>query len=153
MNLGELPVIYAVEILDQMYVKIGYSKAENVQTRLANMQVDCPFQIKIVALVEGSLMQELALHASLRVAFGRIRVPMPPNEWYPGRLPFMAEFLKQMRLFGANTAMAFSEKYNSAIKQPGFGGGSPSDFLPIIRWPETPTRRKSRKQKEREAPK
>lgn len=122
-------MIYAVEIIDRMFVKIGYCKAEDAQSRIATLQTGNPFQIKLIGLTEGTLMQEKALHSSLRQAFSRIRLPMPPNEWYPGRHDFMRKFVDEMR-FGANQALYFSEQYSPTLNN----GRRTAEYEPNIRW-------------------
>jgi hypothetical protein len=126
-------VIYAVEILDGKFVKVGFSADDDVNVRIAALQTGSPFQIRPLFTTWGTLSQEKSLHASLRVAFGRIRVPMPPNEWYPGRPPFFVEFLSNLKS-GPDMGLAFCEKYNPAIKQ---GSTQPGreNLAANIRWP------------------
>lgn len=126
-------MIYAVEILDRMFVKIGFCKAEDAQSRIATLQTGSPFEIKLIGLTDGTLMQEKAIHASLTVAFSRIRVPMPPNEWYPGRIPLMRELVDVMPL-GANQMLALSEKYSPAVNQG--SARRTTDFRPNLMWPK-----------------
>jgi hypothetical protein len=109
-------MIYAVEILDRKFVKIGFSANEDVAMRIASLQTGCPFEIKPILTTFGSLLQEQALHASLLVAFNRIRVPVPPNEWYPGLHPFMKEFVEYLR-YGPDAALALAEHKNPAVRQ------------------------------------
>lgn len=123
-------MIYAAHILDSKFVKIGFS-TDDVEARLGTLQTGCPFQIKLLFAVEGTIRQEKALHASLAVAFARIRLPMPPNEWYPGRNTFLQQFLELLR-FGAGPALAFTEGHNTSVDQP--HPRSPAPAL-NIKWP------------------
>lgn len=111
-------MIYAVQILDERYVKIGFSSSNDVRERISALQTGSPFEIVPMFTVDGTLMQEQALHSALRCAFGRIRIPMPPNEWYPGKNGFFRQFLRELK-FGANNGLAFLDRYNPAVKQPG----------------------------------
>ena len=126
-------MIYAATILESKFVKIGFSESEDVGIRLATLQTGSPFEIGLIFAVEGSLRQEKSLHASLRVAFGRIRVPMPPNEWYPGKNPFFQQFLDHLR-FGASAGLAFAECYNPSLRQP--GKKNDGDVSPNLKWPK-----------------
>jgi hypothetical protein len=126
-------MIYAVEILDMKFVKIGFSASDDIMVRIAELQTGCPYEIRPVFATYGTLRQELALHDSLLTAFGRVRIPMPPNEWYPGRNPFFVKFLDNLR-FGPDMGLAFAEKYNPAIKQPSPRVGK-TNVNPNIRWP------------------
>lgn len=124
-------MIYAVHILERKFVKIGFSAAEDVAKRIAELQTGNPFEIKVVLTVDGTLRQEKELHAALTSAFGRIRVPMPPNEWYPGTIPLFEEFLEHLP-FGPNQGLAFLDKYDPAVRQPGKKG----NFDPNFKWPK-----------------
>jgi hypothetical protein len=126
-------MIYAVEILDSKFIKIGFSSAETSKQRIATLQTGNPFEIKELFTVEGTIKQEQSIHAALSVAFTRIRLPFPPNEWYPGLNPFFQEFLEHLKL-GANSAIAFAERYNSNVKQPSPKRG---ELKPNIRWPSS----------------
>ena len=126
-------MIYAVEILDRMYVKIGYCKAEDAQTRIATLQTGSPFELRLIGLTDGTLMQEKAIHASLTSAFARIRVPMPPNEWYPGRIPLMRNIVDAMQ-FGPNQMLALSELYSPSVNQ-GSAKSTP-DYSANLMWPK-----------------
>lgn len=110
-------MIYAVEIQDKKFVKIGYSSNEDVNARIAALQTGNPFEIKPIFTTFGSLMQEKTIHAELTTAFGRIRVPMPPNEWYPGRAPFFVGFLDYFK-YGPDAAIAYLQHYSPEMKQP-----------------------------------
>lgn len=121
--------IYAVEILGRAFVKIGFT-SDPLEQRIAALQTGCPFRIKEILCVAGTIQQEKALHSALRVGFGRVRIPMPPNEWYPGTNGFFVNFLSRLSL-GANQGLAFCDEYNPSVKQPGHEG----KFEPNIRWP------------------
>lgn len=110
-------MIYVAEILDGKFVKIGFCADESPQKRLAQLQTGNPYQINLVFAVVGTLRQEQALHSALRVAFDRIFIKTPGNEWYPGRHPFMRNIIAQLGTGGANAAIAFAERYNPAVKQ------------------------------------
>jgi hypothetical protein len=126
-------MIYAVGIQEGKWVKIGYSKEEDPTRRISELQTGNPFEIKAVFVTYGTLRQEQALHSALRVAFGRIRIPMPPNEWYPARNPFFAKFLEYLK-YGPDAGLAYLENYNPAIKQPS-SNEDKQDVAPNIRWP------------------
>lgn len=131
-------MIYAVEILGRMFIKFGFCKADDAQARIATLQTANPFEIRLVGLTEGTLMQEKALHSSLTSAFARLRIPMPPNEWYPGRVQFMRDMVEVMP-FGAGQMLALSEKFSPTLDM-----GSQKknkDLLPNIRWPTISERR------------
>jgi hypothetical protein len=106
-------MIYAVHILRTQFVKIGYSQHEDVKRRIAELQTGCPFEILPLFTIDGTLLQEKALHAALLDSFAQIRVPMPPNEWYPGRLPYFKRFLDNLK-FGADLGLAFCRQ-NDAL--------------------------------------
>lgn len=126
-------MIYAVEVLDGKYVKVGFSKDEDPARRIKELQTGNPFEIKLLFTTYGTLMQEQALHSALRVAFGRIRIPMPPNEWYPARNPFFQKFLEYLK-YGPDAGVAYLENYNPAVKQPGSKEDKTS-VEPNIKWP------------------
>lgn len=115
------------------YVKVGYSKDEDATKRIATLQTGNPFEITLLFTTYGILKQEQSLHGALRVAFGRVRIPMPPNEWYPARNPFFQGFLEYLK-FGPDAGLAYLENYNPAIKQPGKKKDRESTE-PNIKWP------------------
>lgn len=126
-------MIYAAEIQAGKWIKIGFS--DDCAARLLQLQTGSPYRIGLLFIVEGSLMQEQAIHAALRTAFARIRLRQPGNEWYTGRHPFMKQFLADLR-FGATNGLLHAEKYNPSIKQPGKDKIHPSlrgGFQPICR--------------------
>lgn len=118
-------------MLDGKFVKVGFSSSETTKQRIAALQTGCPFEITEVFTVPGTLMQEQSIHAALGVAFTRIRIPIPPNEWYPGLNPFFMGFLEALK-FGANQGISFAEKYNQNVKQPSKKRGP---LTTNIRWP------------------
>lgn len=81
-------MIYVLEIQDGRRIKIGYTGQDDVAKRVAQLQTGNPYVIKTVMTVEGSLMDERALHASLRQTILRLHLPPVVNEWYPGRHPW-----------------------------------------------------------------
>ena len=109
-------MIYAVGVLENKFVKIGYCKDKNINTRVGQLQTGNPYEIVPILSVEGTLRQEQAMHAALSVAFARIGIPVPPNEWYPARQPFFLQFLANLK-DGANVGLSWAEKYNPSIKQ------------------------------------
>jgi hypothetical protein len=109
-------VIYAAEILDRKFVKIGFSKDDNAERRLAELQTGSPYQIKLLFTTYGTLKQEQALHSALTAAFARVRLPMPPNEWYPGKNQFFSGFLDYLK-YGPDAGLAYAENYNVSVKQ------------------------------------
>jgi len=125
-------MIYVIQILNNKFIKIGFSKYDDVSYRISELQTGNPYEIKPVFTTFGTLIQEKELHRSLLVAFTRIRIPIPPNEWYPGKAPMFQEFLGYLK-YGPNAGMAFLDKYNQSIKQPGHGETS---LYPTIRWPD-----------------
>lgn len=131
-------MIYALEIADRLFVKIGFCVAEDAQKRIAALQTGNPFEIKLIGLTNGTLMQERALHSSLKMAFARLRIPMPPNEWYPGRVQFMRDIVEAMPL-GANQMLALSESFSPTMDM-GSKKKCP-DLTPNIRWPKLNERR------------
>lgn len=126
-------MIYVVHILDQKFVKVGFTADEDVGVRIAQLQTGCPFEITELFTIEGTLRQEKALHAALNVAFGRIRIPTPPNEWYPGKNTFFQKFLENLQ-YGAGTGLGFAEQYNPSVKQPSERRGD--DFSTNYKWPK-----------------
>lgn len=110
-------------------------------SRLKALQTACPFEMKILFCVDGTLMQEQAVHSSLLVAFTRIGLPMPPNEWYPGRNEFFHSFLKELSI-SANVGIAYCEKYNCNVKQWSKKRGQ---RVPNIKWPNNPYKKLNRK--------
>lgn len=125
-------MIYVMEILEQKFVKVGFSASESTKNRIAELQTGCPFEIKELFTVDGTIKQEQSLHAAITVAMCRCGLPMPPNEWYPGRNPVMQNILKHLRM-GANEGILFAESYNSNVKQPSSVKG-PRE--PNIKWPK-----------------
>lgn len=130
-------MIYAVQILDGMFIKIGYSGDKDVSKRIASLQTGCPFEITQMLVVEGTLRQEKAIHLALSEALRRIRLPTPPNEWYRGNHPFFKEFMASLAV-SPNFALAFADKYSVNVKQPSKkrrkGPSNRADFT-NVKWP------------------
>lgn len=110
-------MIYALEILGRKYVKIGYTRHGTVQQRIAELQTGSPYELTPIVWIGGTIRQEQAIHAALNTAFARCGIPVPPNEWYPGKHPIMGQFLDRLQI-SANQAIAFAERFNPSIKQP-----------------------------------
>lgn len=122
-------MIYIAQILNEKFVKIGFSNNVDVTQRISELQTGNPYEILPVLTIEGTLRQEQTLHLCLNKAFARIRIPLPPNEWYPCRNPFM----KELR-YGFDNGLYVVERKNPSIKQP-----SPKRegdiFTPNFKWP------------------
>jgi hypothetical protein len=54
------PFIYLVQALGTNLYKIGYST--NPESRLINMQTDCPFGVRLAAVIPGTIKDEKILH-------------------------------------------------------------------------------------------
>jgi len=124
-------MIYAVEIKEKRFVKIGYTDSTDAASRIAALQTGNPYEINKLFCVDGTLRQEQALHSALKVAFGRIRIPMPPNEWYPGKSEFFTNFLEYLS-YGPDAGLLYLDKYSPNVKQCGKKG---NNVEPNIRWP------------------
>lgn len=111
-------MIYVLEILGGRYVKVGFTSSNDISNRISQLQTGCPFEIKVLALCDGTLRQEKSLHDSLSRSFFRIRIPHSPNEWYPGKNPFMRKFINEIRFGGFNAGFTYSNTYHSNVKQP-----------------------------------
>lgn len=122
-------MIYVLGILDRKFVKIGFTAEPSPHRRIAELQCGSPFELKYLLGCAGTLLQEQSIHSALTFAFARIRVPMPPNEWYPGKLPFMGEFLDALRL-GVGPALAYADSYNDNVRRPRPG----TSYDPHLRW-------------------
>lgn len=130
-------MIYVAKIQDGKFIKVGFSGAKSVSERLSTLQTGCPYKIDEVFCIEGTLMQEQAIHGALKAAFARVRIPMPPNEWYPGKTPFFKEFLENLK-YGFDFGLTFLEKYNVAVKQPSTKirkNKANPNYEPQMRWP------------------
>lgn len=123
-------MIYAIQILDGEFVKIGFSSNDDVEARLASLQTGSPFKLEPVFTITGTLRQEQTVHALLSRAFHRIHVPTPPNEWYPGRVPMFSGFLEYLR-YGFEPGIAYLENFDPTLKLPGKKG----DHGNINKWP------------------
>lgn len=111
-------MIYALAIDGRRFVKIGFSSSESSSERIASLQTGCPYHITEILTTWGTIRQEKSLHSALKTMFARVRIPVPANEWYPGKHPLMRQFLENLA-FGPDAAMTFAEKYNPAVKQHG----------------------------------
>lgn len=114
-------MIYVITMQDGAFVKVGFTDGTTADKRIASLQTASPFQLDLLFTVDGTIRQEQALHGSLKVAFHRLRIKIPGNEWYPGRHPVMKEFVGTLRDAGANAALLVSERYNPAVRQFGTG--------------------------------
>lgn len=114
-------MIYAMSMDDGRFVKIGYTGKDDAEKRAAQLQTGNPFYIRLMFTTGGSLMQEQALHSYLRIAFHRIRIPTPGNEWYPAKHPFMKGVLEVLEREGVNAAIFHCEKMNPSVRQWGTG--------------------------------
>lgn len=108
-------MIYAIHILDQKFVKIGFTRG-GVTGRISSLQTGSPFEICLLEVVEGTLLQEQEVHKALTEMFSRAHIPMPPNEWYPGRNPPMQEFLAALP-YGLDAALHVLDVRSSTVKQ------------------------------------
>lgn len=70
-------MIYAVTINKGKFVKIGFTNNNDLEKRVSQLQTGNPYYIKPEFMVEGTIRQEQTLHASLKTAFDRIRIPFP----------------------------------------------------------------------------
>ena len=118
-------MIYVIEILNQKWIKIGFSEEESCRVRLSQLQTGNPFELKLLMTANGTLRQEQSIHAALKTAFGRAFIPTPPNEWYPGLHPISRETIDALK-YGANNCIAYLSGRDPAVRQPG-SKGSPFD--------------------------
>lgn len=119
-------MIYVLQVDDYRFIKVGFCEEGNLEKRIASLQTGCPYPIKLVGSVPGTISQEQSLHDSLRRAFARIRIPICGNEWYPGRQQWPRQFVAELLSGGFDAAFAFSGKYHENVKQPGAKGGDTS---------------------------
>lgn len=108
-------MIYAVEILDYSFIKIGFSASDDVSIRISQLQTGSPFEIKPIFTIPGSLRQEQTLHALLMAAFSSIHVPNPPNEWYIGKNPMFKGFMESL-IFGFEYGVAYLAKFDQSMR-------------------------------------
>lgn len=127
-------MIYVAQILDGAFIKVGFSKEEMPDRRISELQTGCPYQITVIFTTNGTLIQEQELHKTLKKAFGRVRIPMPPNEWYPGKNPFFQGFLEYLK-YGVDAGLAYLDNYNPCVKRPSEKQGR-GDTEPNFKWPE-----------------
>ena len=126
-------MIYVAAIMNGRYVKIGYCRDGTHERRIAALQTGNPFEIVYLFGIEGTLIQEQELHKALRIALGRIRLPMPPNEWYLSRHPFFKGFMEYLK-YGAPAGMAYLDNYNPTVR-PGSPKNDKGDITPNLVWP------------------
>lgn len=131
-------MIYAVQVLDQKFVKIGYCRGPTALARISALQTGCPFKITELFSIEGTLLQEKSLHAALTKAFARIRIQVPPNEWYPGRNQFFQGFLAHLK-YGFDVGLTYAEQHNQFVEQK---DSEPADPPPAKKWPTLRQRRR-----------
>lgn len=55
-------MIYFIKIKDQDYLKIGFTGNNKINSRLASIRTCIPFEIEVIALIEGDIMLESQLH-------------------------------------------------------------------------------------------
>lgn len=128
-------MIYVVSIQGGKFVKVGYTKSDELAKRIAELQTASPYEIKASAVCEGSLKQEKTLHYMLFRAFNRIRIPHPPNEWYPGKVKFMRDFINHLSI-SFDSAYSFLCKYQPETKQSGKDlMGEPLELTKNVKWP------------------
>lgn len=107
-------MIYCLEILNFRYIKFGFTSKDDLSKRIASLQTGCPFQIRAVAFVDGELRQEKELHKCLQNAFAQANIPIPPNEWYPGRSTIAKHVLEMLTQNGGgiNRVLCHLDKYD-----------------------------------------
>ncbi len=108
-------MIYALEIINARFVKIGFTSNLDVSCRIEQLQTGSPFEIKKIFIVDGTILQEKEIHRALKTAFGRSNISVPPNEWYPGRCNIMKDFLPKLKRYGANQALAYLDQFNPSV--------------------------------------
>ena len=113
-------MIYVLSMEGGKYIKVGFTSGRSVESRVASLQTSSPYQLEVLFTVDGTLRQEQALHGAIRTAFHRIRIPIPGNEWYPGKHPFMRELMDALR-GGCNSAINHADRYNPSVRQFGTG--------------------------------
>ena len=103
-------MIYAVHILNGQFIKIGYC-GKFVEKRIAGLQTGCPFEIKPLFTVEGTLIQEKELHKTLIKTLALRSIRMPPNEWYLGSHEFFMGFLMNLEE-SVNIGLAYLDNFD-----------------------------------------
>lgn len=129
-------MIYCLEILNFKYIKFGFTSKNDLTQRISSLQTGCPFEIKPVFFIEGTIKQEKELHKTLSIAFGRMNIPIPPNEWYPGRntaSKHALEMITQKR-GGINHAISCLDKWNPSLNQLTGSSSKRSDKVKL-QWP------------------
>lgn len=72
------------------FIKIGYAK--NVQNRIAGLQTNCPYELKLVYSMPGTFQTEVGLHR-------RFKAHATSGEWFRW-CDEIAEFIESMRSAG-----------------------------------------------------
>ena len=109
-------MIYVAHILDGQFVKIGYC-AKSPEFIIASLQNGCPFQIKKLFAVNGSLIQEQELHRQLKKSLEGKRMCLPANEWYACKSDFFAGFLVNLAE-SVNIGLAYLDSVDPSVTQP-----------------------------------
>lgn len=104
-------MIYALHILDQKYIKIGFTEADDALPRIAALQTGNPFEIKLMFTTWGSLPQERTIHSVLKRAFAIAGISIPPNEWYPNGSGLFTGFLTELELRGPERAAGIVDSW------------------------------------------
>lgn len=133
-------MIYIAEILDGSYVKIGFS--DDVEARIAQIKTGNPFEVKLIAKIPGTLLQEKEAHKALKTAFGRCNIPVPPNEWYPSRSNVIKKFSEMAVLYGINHALASIDSWNPSVNTNEMNLETRS-YEPKLQWPQLHNHKKN----------
>lgn len=62
----EIGLVYFAEAVGAERVKIGWTRARNIEKRLAELQTGCPFPLVVRATLRGLLLQEWQEHQTLQ---------------------------------------------------------------------------------------
>ena len=82
--------VYFAITEDANYVKIGYSKEENVERRINKIQIGCPFYLSVVHIIEGAdIYEEHKLHNEFRKQLVR-------GEWFLYE-PVISSYLENLK--------------------------------------------------------
>ena len=66
-------MVYFIKAEETPYIKIGFT--ENLYARISDLQIGCPYKLKVVRTIEGSYREEKLLH-TLFAAYHKL------NEWF-----------------------------------------------------------------------
>lgn len=66
-------MVYFIKAEETPYIKIGFT--ENLYARISDLQIGCPYKLKVVRTIEGSYREEKLLH-TLFAAYHK------SNEWF-----------------------------------------------------------------------